>query len=114
MVSISPRWASEKLCADAAGGAPQRASANSAGASERNEGIGQSFTAIFPAGERGMYEDRYIIFQFSPFLVLFRGFADLFIVLAARQRFRNHDVVGLDPSGRADGEPAFCPRSEIA
>jgi hypothetical protein len=33
---------SEKLCADAAGGAPQRASANNAGASKRNEGIGKS------------------------------------------------------------------------
>jgi hypothetical protein len=33
---------SEKLCADAAGGVPQSASTNSAGASKRNEGIGKS------------------------------------------------------------------------
>jgi hypothetical protein len=42
MVSISPRWLSEKLCADAAGGAAQSASANNAGANKRNEGIGKS------------------------------------------------------------------------
>jgi hypothetical protein len=37
---MSPRWMSEKLCADADGGALKSASANSAGASRRNEGIG--------------------------------------------------------------------------
>src|SRR5258708_1471489 len=42
MVSISPRWVSEKLCADVACGMPQSASANNAGASRRNEGIGRS------------------------------------------------------------------------
>ena len=40
--SMSPRWASEKLCAEAAGGAPQSSELPSrAGASRRNEGIGK-------------------------------------------------------------------------
>jgi hypothetical protein len=42
MSSMSPRWVSEKFCADAAG-APHNARANNAGASKRNEGIGKSF-----------------------------------------------------------------------
>jgi hypothetical protein len=41
MVSISPRWLSVKLCADA-GGAPQSANISSAGARKRNEGMDQS------------------------------------------------------------------------
>ena len=42
IASMSPFWVSEKLCADAAGGVAQSASANKAGASRRNEGIGKS------------------------------------------------------------------------
>jgi hypothetical protein len=39
---MSVRWASEKLSADAGAVAPNMASANSAGASRRSEGIGKS------------------------------------------------------------------------
>jgi hypothetical protein len=43
---MSPRWMSEKLCADAAG-APHSVSANKAEASRRSEGIGKSFWTGF-------------------------------------------------------------------
>ena len=45
---MSPRWLSEKLCAEAASGAPQSASANNAGVRRRNEGIGKSLCGEFP------------------------------------------------------------------
>jgi hypothetical protein len=48
MASMSPRWVSEKLWAEAGNGAPQRAIANKAGARKRNEGIGKSFCGEFP------------------------------------------------------------------
>src|SRR5882757_5976023 len=42
MVSMSPRWASEKLSAETASGAPQSANASRAGTSRRNDGIDKS------------------------------------------------------------------------
>src|SRR5258708_33631401 len=96
MVSISPRWPSEKLCADAVGGVPQSASANSAGASRRNKDIGKS------SGE-------------SRFPKTFVLWLDLFLVaVLARRRLCSDDIVGLDPTGRADGETGFRARGEIA
>src|ERR1700720_103909 len=93
MVSMSPRWPSEKLCADAEGGVPQSASANSAGASRRNEGI-------------------------CKILLVKAGFVtglNLFLVaVLTGQRLCSDDIVGLDPSGRADGETGFRARGELA
>jgi hypothetical protein len=40
---MSPRWVSEKLCAEAESGAPQKAKAASAATVSRNEGIDTSF-----------------------------------------------------------------------
>src|SRR5450755_956905 len=91
MVSISPRWTSEKLCADAVGGAPHRASASRAGTSRRNEGIGRS------SWRKPVFEN-----------VCSRLF------LVALQRLCSDDIVGLDPSGRADGETGFRARGKFA
>src|SRR3981081_2814667 len=97
MVSISPRWAAEMLCADAAGGVPQRASVNRAGASRRNERIGKN-----PLGEK-------------PALKAWGRRLNLFLVaVLAGHRLGSDDVVGLDPSGRADRETGFCARGEFA
>src|ERR1700730_5226201 len=95
MVSISPRWVSEKLWADAAGGVPQSASTNSAGASKRNEGMRN------PLGES------------RPWKTFIRRLNFLVAVLA-RQRLCSDDIVGLDPSGSADGETGFRARREFA
>src|ERR1700720_2108087 len=96
MVSISPRWLSEKLCADAEGSVPQSASANNAGASRRSEGIGKFL--LVKAGVRKFVR------RLNSFLV----------ALLAGRRFGTDDVVGLDPSGRADSETGFCTRGEVA
>src|SRR3954469_20222301 len=68
MVSMSPGWVSEKLCAGAVNGVPQSASANNAGArkrgkrkrsaKKRNEGIGKSFCNEIPdnSGEGRLLE----------------------------------------------------------
>src|SRR5947209_20560877 len=106
MASMSVRWASEKLSADAGTAAPNMASANSAGASRRSEGIGKSsypeqVSKKRPGGpKRGVVTSRWQILSED-------------VVLVAR-RFRRHDVVGLDPSGRADGESGFRARGKLA
>src|ERR1700730_7981106 len=78
MVSMSPRWLSEKLCADAEDGALtlKRASASSAGASRRNEGIGISSGDGFPGQAVSRYSKN--LRQVGLFQLLFwpgNGFA---------------------------------------
>src|ERR1700730_5367020 len=102
MVSISPRWPSEKLWADAAGGMPQSASTNSAGASKRNEGMTN------PLGESRSWRT---FIRRLDFLVAV--FARL-VAFLARHGLCSDDIIGLDPSGRADGEAGFRARSEFA
>src|SRR5258708_2186231 len=95
MVSMSPRWVSEKLCAEAATGMAPRASASSAGTSKRNEGIGE------------------ILFRDSRLRNRKRPGVSL-VALLAGQRLCCDDVVGLDPSGCADGETGLGARGEFA
>src|ERR1700680_1558069 len=95
MVSISPRWVSEKLWADAAGGMAQSASTNSAGASKRNEGMTN------PLGESRSWKT-------------FIRRLDFLVAVLARHGLCSDDIVGLDPSGRADGEAGFRARGEFA
>src|SRR5437763_14173431 len=110
MVSISPRWVSLKLCADADIGAPQNARANNAGMRRRNEGIGKSLCGEFPGNSA---EGRLLkVSRFSGPITAEPG---LFLVaLLAGQRLGAHNVVSLDPSRRADREARFCARCEIA
>src|SRR5882757_3510248 len=97
MVSMSPRWPSEKLCADAAGGVPQSASANSTGASKRNEAMGKIL--LVKAGFPKTFGRRLNL---------------ILVAVFAGQRLCSDDVVSLDPSGRADGETGLCARRKFA
>src|ERR1700733_7515193 len=89
MTSMSPRWLSEKLCADAAPGRAQTASANKAETSRRNEGIGKSsFREIRFRNRRPPVDG----------------------ALVALRRLGSDDVVGPDPTGGTDGEAGLGPR----
>src|SRR5450631_3188079 len=91
MVSISPRCASVKLCAEAGRGAPRSASASSAGTIRRNEGIRKSSRWTRDPSKKNAW-----------------------LIGAAGQRLCRDDIVGLDPSGRADREPGFRTRGQLA
>src|SRR3981081_4509724 len=98
MASMSPRWPPEKLSADASRGAPQRAIIRTAAANWRNEGIGKIL----------LVKGRLSRFWYAVLLLL------LFLVaLLAGHGFGGYDVVGLDPSGRADCETGFRARGEF-
>src|SRR3954452_10545042 len=100
ITSMSVRWASEKLSADAGAAAPNMASANSAGASRRSEGMGKSsypkqVSENVPA-DLSLGRD-----------VVVSGVVRVELVT---RRLGCHDVVGLDPTGGADGETGFRAR----
>src|ERR1700733_6512530 len=93
MTSMSPRWLSEKLCADAAPGRAQTASANKAETSRRNEGIGKSSFREIRFRKRRPPVDG---------------------ALVALRRLGGDDVVGPDPTGGTDGETGLGPRGQFA
>src|SRR5437868_4946921 len=95
ILSISPRCGSEKLCADASAGTPHNASANSADWKLRSEGIGKSSRAKQAKVSRSRLLKR-------------------LVVLLAGHRPGADDIVGLDPTGRADGETGLGARGELA
>src|ERR1700712_4161559 len=99
MASMSPRWPAGKLSANASRGAPQRAIIRTAGANWRNEGIGK---ILLVKGRLSRFW--YAVLMLLVFLVAF----------LAGHGFGGDDVVGLDPSGRADCETGFGARGEIA
>src|SRR5579863_5702860 len=101
--SMSPRWASEKLCAEAAGGAPQSASASRAGASRRNEGIGK-FLWVKADLRKPVW--------FGVMTAVRRG--RCLVVLLTGGRLCGDDIVGLDPTGGADREAGLGARGKIA
>src|ERR1043166_1961927 len=96
ILSISPRCGSAKLCAAASAGTPHNASANSADWKIRSEGIGKSSRAKQGRTCREV------------------GYLKRLVVLLAGHRSGADDIVGLDPSGRADGEAGLGARSEVA
>src|ERR1700691_4818632 len=110
MLSMSPRWVSEKLWAEAICGAPHKASANRAGASKRNDGIGKSFWFVGKFSKAGcsdvIPQIRYVRISEIRYV---RTSA-----LVALWRLGGDDVVGPDPSGGADRETGFRTRGEVA
>src|SRR6185312_13631509 len=100
--SMSSRWASEKLCAEAADGAPQSASASRAGASRRNEGIGKFLWVKADWGKP----------RWSGMTAVRRD--RCLVVLLTGRRPCGDDIIGPDPTGGADRETGFRPRGEIA
>src|SRR5665213_2752288 len=105
MVSMSPRWVSEKLCADAPWGRPQSASANRAEASRRNEGICKSslVNSGFRTAAAGLVH---------PGCLKCLDWSRR--VLVALGRLGDDDIVGLDPSGSADGETGLGAGGQFA
>src|SRR5215472_3340051 len=114
IASMSLRWVSVKLCADADNGAPNTASASRTGTSRRNKGIvnpfkrgGLSKTLIPRVAE--------FISQYAPWLRRVRRLSDhALVILRAGQRLRGDDIVGPDPAWCADGKARLGARGEFA
>src|SRR5215472_2710180 len=114
IASMSLRWVSVKLCADADNGAPNTASASRTGTSRRNKGIvnpfkrgGLSKTLIPRVAE--------FISLYAPWLRRVRRLSDhALIILRAGQRLRGDDIVGPDPAWCADGKARLGARGEFA
>src|SRR5579872_4161404 len=109
MVSIASRCPSVKVCAEAADGAATNASANRAGESRRSGDISNSFLA--GCSESGLLVRLWggigIPVRSETSTLILRACTKLEvgrIVLLCNRQLCRHDIVGLDPSRRADGE----------